>query len=156
MKLIFNSHTFCLRCITKWACQKGTCPECRKTIKLKKLQSDLIVSKIVDDLPVYCSSSDNCKWQGKLENLPGHLKECEHSSRREIPDWVKSCRNAIEIKDTEETRNSLFPQPRLIPCLIKRNVLFTTPPFIPTEPLYFGHLFGPIRQDRLIMPFGKF
>ncbi len=51
---MYCGHTFCYVCIESWANVRPTCPLCKKTLKKRKSEVDLIAQNIIDDLPAKC------------------------------------------------------------------------------------------------------
>ena len=85
---IYKSHTFCEHCIKTWFENQKSCPECRKTFKIKDLGKDLLAEKIINDLEVFCVNDKYCKWKDKLELLPRHVKVCEFKNQN-LTDWLQ-------------------------------------------------------------------
>lgn len=77
-------HTFCYICIQNCVkcVRKNLCPECKTDFSRRKLEKDLLASKMVDDLDVKCVHS-GCKFVGKHSILRKHQRNCEHKQKKE-------------------------------------------------------------------------
>lgn len=65
-------HTFCLMCIENWVTiGKRECPICKHHVSSRKLEKDLLGSKIIDDLPVGCLNA-GCNWKGTYADCRAH------------------------------------------------------------------------------------
>lgn len=115
-------HIFCLACITHWATERPTCPQCRKKFSAKKLVRDLLAANLVDELKVRCSHK-GCGWVGASSDLETHCESCLfHPGRGE--NWLSplmsnqpSLLYKLLERDPEATkafmnRSDAKPQPR--------------------------------------------
>ena len=68
-------HTFCYICIENWALIQKTCPLCKRSLRLRLLEKDLIAFNIIDDLPARCLHFE-CAWQGIYSLLKKHQRLC--------------------------------------------------------------------------------
>ena len=74
-------HAFCKACIDEWLKRQPTCPVDRKRISPKDLRPvPRILTNLLSNLEIACDNANyGCKTIVKLEKLPEHLRECNHS-----------------------------------------------------------------------------
>jgi hypothetical protein len=129
VKCIECSYHFCRDCVEKWNIQNGSCPNCRRPLKLDK--ADKILLDDISDLEFYCKNrkkgcqdklsliklsshesieclweDESCRWCYKVflrEVYKEHVLTCE---RRKIP--CRGCSHDIPITDFED---------HYLPCL---------------------------------------
>ena len=53
---------------------KKNCPMCKKSIRKRALERDLIAYNMIDDLPTSCAHG--CEWQGPYNFIKKHQREC--------------------------------------------------------------------------------
>ena len=80
-------HIFCLACITQWAAEHPTCPQCRKKFSVKRLSRDLLASNLVDELEVKCEHK-GCNWVGASADVHTHYTKCLFHPGRDS-DWLR-------------------------------------------------------------------
>ena len=74
-------HSFCQDCLETWLGRKDShpCPACRTEVD--ETTPVLALRGIIDGLFVKCENEENgCKMVLKLENLGGHLKNCDYAT----------------------------------------------------------------------------
>ncbi|GMS88464.1 hypothetical protein PENTCL1PPCAC_10639, partial [Pristionchus entomophagus] len=87
-------HKFCQQCIAVEG-STATCLVCQKP---GQAVADKATQKIVQSLQVFCSFQHNdCKWEGQLKDLPGHVAMCE---QRDIV-CPRGCGGVYEKKNEE-------------------------------------------------------
>jgi hypothetical protein len=111
-------HSFCKSCYDDWLRQHDTCPTCRAKVQRKHLHKDITAERFLNDLVVRCDHL-GCAWDGSIEQLKSHVKECEHHPDR-VPDWVKQNgdrvapvdANGEKSKGISSLRLRLFKDPK--------------------------------------------
>ena len=92
---------FCKECLAKWTSQNPKCPICKKPLKndekyTRRIKdNNKIIYKIFLKYKIKCPYG--CEWNGELENLENHLKECDKG--------LKECKYkdiGCEYKDEKE------------------------------------------------------
>lgn len=77
------------------------CPLCKRSIRKRKLEKDLIALNIIDDLPARCMHAQ-CNWQGLYSLAKKHQRWCEFKPRRQYEEDIpQAVELEIEISDAE-------------------------------------------------------
>jgi hypothetical protein len=97
-------HSFCKECFNDWLGRNNTCPECRTKVNKKNVHRDLTASKFLDEQRVRCNFR-GCAWDGRLDHLVSHLKECEFDPER-VPAWM--VQNSDDGEGVSSLRMRLF------------------------------------------------
>lgn len=86
-------HSFCSNCLKN--CEENNflnnCPMCRSEIYDNNFKTNIVIKNIVDQ--VNCNCPLKCNWNGKLENINEHLKNCDN--RVILCKW---CKDPMEYK----------------------------------------------------------
>lgn len=79
-------HAFCNACITQWFSQQQTCPVDRSAVTVAHLGPvPRIMQNMLSKLQIACDNAAlGCSAVVRLDHLPSHLSDCEHSPRRPV------------------------------------------------------------------------
>lgn len=70
-----QGHVFCQECYSRRLESGGACPDCGNAFAQEAAKPAMLVSRMVDDLDVFCSNRVNgCCWIGKRRTLEQHIQ----------------------------------------------------------------------------------
>ena len=73
-------HTYCNKCVSKWARKKTTCPQCRADDFT--FSADVRTERFIKNLELFCPNySQGCDWNNTLRSLSEHIsKDCPYAT----------------------------------------------------------------------------